>query len=210
MSLTNLMFGAPVKVALGTSEPGVGLIEFDCSESETHISENEITDHPVEDRSLITDHIRVLPDGFEIHGLVSDTPIVYLATVFGASPVKVNPNASQIAFDDRKEEAYTKLRELKNKGILIDAVTSLRTYRDVTIQSLSISRNAETGRVLDCTITLREIQKSSSLVLTAPTPTDVANNAAEHRGKLNKKDGKTKQIKQGQSMLSKITGLFGG
>lgn len=206
MSLTNLIFGAPVKVALGTSEPGVGIIEFDCSESETHTSENEVTDHPVEEGSLISDHIRVLPDGIEIHGLVTDTPIVYLASVFAKSPVKPTKEASVLAVDDRKNEAYDKLRELKNKGILIDTVTALRTYSDMTITSLTIARNADTGRVLDCTVVLREIQMASSLVLTAPTPDDVANNAAAQKAKIQKLAAKKKQSAQAQSILSSLLG----
>ena len=210
MSLTNLIFGAPVKVALGTSEPGVGIIEFDCSESETHTSENEVTDHPVEEGSLISDHIRVLPDGVEIHGLVTDTPIVYLASVLAKSPVKATSEASVTAVDDRKDEAYAKLRELKSKGILIDVVTALRTYESMTIIGFTISRNAETGRVLDCTVVLREIQTASALVLTAPTPDDVANNAAKQKAKIQKKAAKKKQS---QSALSKLSeaglSLFG-
>ena len=204
MGLVNLIFGAPVKVALGTYEPGIGVIEFDCSKSETHTSENEITDHPVEDGSVMSDHIRELPDGVEINGLVSDTPIVYLASQRAESPVKASENASVPAVDDRSKEAYTKIRELKSKKVLIDCVTSLRTYNNVTITRLVVTRDADTGRVLDCTVTLREIQKASALSLASPVPDDVANNAAAHKAKTQKKVVKKKQQEQAQSLLYSV------
>jgi len=210
MSIAELLFGGPTRVSIGDTNPLVGLIEFDCSLSEKHTGENDVADHPVEFGSVMSDHVRTLPETVEINGLVSDTPIVYLASQFAKSPV--NPGLGLPSLTSRTDAAYQKLRELKNNGEIVDIVTSLRSYSSMVISSLSISREVATGKVLDCTVVLREMTTVSALLLGVPIPDDVANNAAAEKAKKDKKKSKPKQKKkatESESALHKLGGLFG-
>jgi len=205
--ITELIFGEPTRVQLGKILlPTVGIIEFDCSLSETHSAEAEVTDHPVENGSVMSDHIRALPETVEINGMVTNTPLVYLASLLAKSPVQ----PSTIPTFDRVNAAYLKLNELKNSGTLIDVVTSLRGYTDMAITSIVIVRDATTGNVLNCTVSLREVVTATSLAIGSPIPNDVANKAAAHKAKLAKDAATAKQAEtaqQARSGLSSFTGL---
>lgn len=196
MGIADLIFGGPIKVQIGKLiPPTVGLIEFDCSVSETHTAECEVTDHPVEMvagvGAVMTDHIRALPESIEINGLVTNTPLVYLASLLAKSPVK--PSVGIVPGRDRVNEAYLKLHELKNKGVLVDVVTSLRGYQNMAITSIVITRDASTGNVLNCTVGLREVKTATSLAFDLPIPDDVANNAKKEQAKKDKQKSKPKE-----------------
>ncbi len=211
MALTELIFGTPVRVQVGHQYPYnlLGLMQFDCSVSEIHMGETEITDHPVEATlesagAVASDHVRVLPESVEINGIVTDTPITYLASLSAASPISpFTPYPGQ----KRVDAAYALLRDLKDSGAKIGVVTSLRTYENMVIKSLRISRDEKTGNVLDCTILLREVSTVTSLSLEGPMPTNVANQKATEKAKVAKEEASSKQ--QAASQRSFAAGVLG-
>ena len=203
MAITELIFGEPTRVQIG-SLLTVGIIELDCSVSETHTGTCDITNHPVEAGSVMSDHIRELPDEVEINGLVTNTPLVFLASLTSKSPVK--PESVHVL--DRVGAAYQKLRELKSSGVVMDVVTSLRTYTDMAITSLVISRDAATGNVLDCNISFRKIVTSTAFAIGAPIPNDVANKAAAHKAQLAKDAASAQQATTAKQSLTSLLGGF--
>ncbi len=182
MGLTDLIFG-------GKSNARVGVIEFDASISEIHSDEVEITDHPVEVGSDVSDHIRKLPVTLELNGVVTNNPLVFLASFFAKSPKKNDLLPTQ----DRVGAAYDELRRIQDNGEQVDVATSLRDYTNMVIQSLSISRDANTGNILDATITLREIIQAKSLSIELPIPTEVVNNTTSNEGNKDKKSATPEQ-----------------
>ena len=50
-------------------------IWIDCSISEQHSSQAQVSRHPVEDGADVTDHVRLEPDSLVIEGLVTNQPI---------------------------------------------------------------------------------------------------------------------------------------
>jgi hypothetical protein len=80
MALLSLIFGEKAKAR-------IGIVELDASLSETHSMSAEVTNHPVEEGSEISDHIRKQPDSIQISGVVSNTPLVYLASIQAPSPL---------------------------------------------------------------------------------------------------------------------------
>ena len=114
MPLTELIFGAKNRASVGAAPPlRFGVLEFDASISETHTDESDVTEHPVEDGSNITDHVRLLPNTFEMSGMITNTPLVYLASVQSKSPIK----GSLLPASDRVDEAYAFLRQLQLDGV---------------------------------------------------------------------------------------------
>jgi hypothetical protein len=210
MALTELIFGAPVEVQIGNPIPTLGIVQFDCSISERHAGDAEVTEHPVETLTgaagvpgVISDHIRALPEELELNGLVTNTPLVLLASAFAKSPVFpfiISP------LQDRVDTAYWTLRQLKNAGQLLDVVTSLRTYSNMAITTLVVTRNVDTGNVLNCTIGLREVKTATSLAIAKPIPEDVANNPAAEKAKVAKNTATQGQSGQSQSTLSSFVG----
>jgi hypothetical protein len=201
MSVTELIFG-------GKTRATVGVVQFDASVFEMHTDEMEITDHPVEDGSDISDHIRKLPIALEMNGVVTNNPIVFLASVRAKSPVTTDTTNTL----DRVGAAYEKLQELQETGELLDVATSLRDYNNMAIQAMSVSRDASTGNILDATLTLREIiiAKKLTVDLPIPIPAKVAKKKKTNKGNKSKVAATTEQATKSESIFVSLLASLGG
>lgn len=125
-------------------------ITFDASVSETHTSEYEVTAHPVEGGVDITDHKRRKPRELTLNVIVSDDlPLSLL-------PVERQALAFQAS--NRAVTAWETLKQYQQEAQLYRVLTTLETYEDMAIVSISVPRDARRGNTLDATIVLREIQ----------------------------------------------------
>lgn len=212
MGLTDLLFKRQ-KAQVGTSLPSPtfplpALVEFDASVAETHNDEVEVTDHPVEDGSDVSDHMRKLPQTVILEGMISNSPLVFLASVQAPSPVIGDFTPTF----DRVEAGYAKLREFQEAGVLVDVITSLRSYSNMAILSIAVNRAAPSGNILSFVLTLREVKIAKSLTVDLPTPEDVGNNSAQNAGQKPKKKPTPKQTEKATSTADRIAsaiGLFG-
>lgn len=158
-SFTALFFGnKKVRVGVGVLNEDLpaGAIEFDASISEQHEGDAEITQFPVEVGADISDHIRPQPERITINGIISNSPL-QLGADLSLSPT-------------RAEEGYKLLRKMKNSGELVDIVTSLREYKSMGIEGLSVSRDVTTGNVVNATVSLKEVLTAESKEAPAPAP----------------------------------------
>ncbi len=196
MAVMELIFGTPTKAQ-------IGIVQLDASIDEVHTDDAEITDHPVEEGSDISDHIRKLPPTIQINGIVTDTPIAFLASATASSPLTTNiiPSLGTRSFD-----AYQELLTVMEMGETVDVITSLRDYELMAIKNLSVNRNKDKGKCLDVTITLRQITIASSLTMDLPVPRIVANKLKKNKGKKPPQTGSDAQTSKAQSMLSSLFG----
>jgi hypothetical protein len=137
-------------------------VELDASVTETHSLANTVTDHPVEDGVNVSDHSRPEPDALTIEGIVSNTP-------FSTSTQTRAVNSGSVTFDTTSEanvprdqpgyaeEAYRKLRQLRDEGVLCTVVTTLRTYTSMAITSVSVPRDSKTYDALRFSITFKRV-----------------------------------------------------
>lgn len=127
--------------------------EIDIAETEEHAFENEITEHPVESGSDITDHVRARAIVLTVEGIVSDTPLEALArrrnelTTVGGE-----------AYAKPSEEAFARLLEINDTREPITIETSLRVYTNMVLERLNAPRNAGTGDALRFSATFRQIR----------------------------------------------------
>ena len=194
MALTELIFRI--------QKAEVGLVQFDASISETHNRESEITEHPVEFGANVTDHVRARPKTIEINGLITDTPVVFLASLLAESPVK----GSFIPSFSRVGDAYDEFERMIDFAQTVDVVTSLTEYSNMAIESCSVVRDASRGNVLDCSLSLKEIVIASALTIGLPIPLNAANKAATNAGKKPKTPPTDSQSGKSQSLLSQLLG----
>lgn len=111
-----------------------------------HASQAEVTAFPVEEGADITDNVRILPDAVTIEGTVSDTPIAPVATIRALS--------TQIP----SEEARDKMRSILAARLPVKVITLNRVYRQVVMESLSETENAQSGKAYQFRATFREIR----------------------------------------------------
>lgn len=152
------------------------VIQFDASIEENHTRESPPTEFPVESGAVISDHIIVKPFQLEMTGIISDTPIGGVSGLIQEAASSVAGNlippigvvaaagaaALFSALADSKSPsvaAYAQLLQLQ-AGIAspvtgqvsgpmpFDVLTSLYRYPSMWIKSLSVPRNAETGKIL--------------------------------------------------------------
>lgn len=145
MAALDLIFGQKKRVRIGVGASDeflpVGAVEMDASLSESHQAANEVTRHPVEQGSDITDHVRRQPERVTITGVITDTP----TTLGGALE------------ENRSLSAFEKFLEMKDRADLVTVVTSLRQYSNMVIESYSIPRDARRGQSVEITLNLVEI-----------------------------------------------------
>lgn len=146
----------------------IGLVEFDTSLSERHTSESEATEHPMEEGSSVTDHIIIKGDTFEMNGLITDTPIIYLAALNATSPVK----SGGISYSSmaRSIEGYEYLKQQQKDRALLDVLTSLVRYENMYLASINVLRDQNNGKVLNCNLVMKEVLKSYTTTIEIPIP----------------------------------------
>lgn len=160
MSLMSLLF---------CTKTSIGSLELDALLTESTTLSSQITEYPIEDGSVISDHITQENETLSIEGVITSA-----GTLFNLSFGK----AKLIA-------AKETLRQLHRERALITIVTGLDVYTDFAIESCEISRTAEEGERYSVSISLRKIKKVS--LRTEEIPPEKTS------GRATGKAGKTKQ-----------------
>ena len=176
----SLLFGRP---RLTKFSSGVGEIELDASLSESHQFASEVTQFPVEDGSVITDHIQNKPDQVSINGFVTNTPIRSFADVAGAADLVRLSGVS-----GRTELALETLLNIHRFRELVTIVTNLKAYNDMALTSLTIPRNAAIGDTLEFSADFVKVVKVTSAVVAVENLLPA--NGADKQGSSTKDAGK--------------------
>jgi len=120
---------------------GVGEITFDLVLSENHNFQSEISSHPVEDGSEITDHIHNLPEQGQINGLISNYSI----------------NAGLVV-SNRAQDVFDALIELWKARTTVTITTVMRVYENVAISSMPFVRDNTQGESLPISISFKKVE----------------------------------------------------
>lgn len=185
------------RVALMDSE-ATNVIEFDATMSISYTGNAQLTDHPVEGTLDVTDHIRRMPKELQMRVVVSDDPIMILASLRRKS---ATANGDP---DARAADAFFFLEGLKDLGSLVHVTTSLWDMENMVITALGCTRDKNSGNIVDMTLTLREIMiAETEEVKTAP-------GKPLNKGKRTKKTAPPAIAGKVTSLLSKLFSAFGG
>lgn len=132
-----LIFGRPYKI--GTRK---GFISFDLILSESHSISNTISEHPVEDGSVISDHIKNNLENGSLTGLISNFSL-----------------STFTSFTNRAQDAYDEIVRLWKNRETVTLVSVLRTYNDIAIVDVNVSLSADTGSAIVLDISFKQIKK---------------------------------------------------
>ncbi len=119
-------------------------IEMDASLNEDHRFDTIVTRNPVENGSLYTDHVVLLPVILELSCRVSDASLSYFTPAISGK-------------EGRSSQAYYKLVELQRDKEPFNVITGINTYENMLIESISVPRNAQDGYSLRFNMVLTEI-----------------------------------------------------
>lgn len=201
MALTEIVFG-------GGNQASIGLVTLDASVQETHGKSAKVTEHPVEDGSTISDHIISQPDTISINGIVSNHPLVYLASFNAPSPLQNDLAPAS----ERAELAFAELERVMTAGELVDVVTTFKEYESMAIESIEVTRDAARGNSMDATIRLRQVITATIETVAVPQPETAGNQAVRSKGKKPPAEAspQTAAIAENKSYFARIASFFGG
>lgn len=128
-------------------QSNVGGVFLDATLSEDHSYNSRVTNYPVEDGRIISDHVINEPETLQITGIVSDTPLSILAPF------------------NRSVDAFNRLVRIHSNRERITVVTGIKVYTDMVMTSLQVPRNVQTGQSLTFIIDLQKIFIDTSVRL---------------------------------------------
>lgn len=187
MGLLSLVYGTKKQLQIAQ-------IEVDVSVAETHETDCDVTENPIEAGGLVTDHVFFKPARLTIEGLVSDTP------------VKLLGGALSMFDDNRSRKTYEELIALQEAREPIDVITGLKQYSNMILKTLTVPRSADTGRALRFTAVFQEVR----LVESASIAIQASDSQFQKKSSLGKATGGApadKVSNDGASIMSKWTGL---
>lgn len=119
----------------------IGAVELDASLSESHRYEAQITENPVEDGTIFSDHVVLQPIVLEMEGRISDATQSLLS--FRGLGGSADAIKALIALQTSREP--------------FSVITGTNVYQNMMFQELVIPREPLDGRSVRITAVLREI-----------------------------------------------------
>lgn len=162
----SLLFGHTL-VTIGSVD--VGFVKLDASLEERHVASAEVTDHPVEEGSDVADHVKQSPDELTVTGIVTNHPVVYLASLTEEA--------------GRAETALENLRDIKEQGQPVDVITSLREYSSMVLTRVDTPRTAKIGDAIQVTLDFKRVNVVKSKAVAAPEPAQARGTPTAAAGK---------------------------
>lgn len=176
----------------------IGLIVPSVVISEKHDDSLEITEHPVEVGSAISDHAFRRPSevvmqvGFAGGGSLLD----FLDTTSIGLSAGLSP-----------KETYQELLDLQSSRVPFDVVTGKRLYTNMLIRALEVTTDRASENILSAVLTLREV------IITSTTTTQVVPKSNMKLGANTsavQNSGVKTPVQKNESILSRLSGFVAG
>lgn len=122
-------------------------VTFDAVTSQEHYLENSVPENPLEDGSMVHDHIGNLPKSLTLDAVISDTPIDPFDPTYG----RIDSGKG------RSKEVYERLEKFWEDGEPVTVVTGLKIYQNMLIKSIRSTKD-NTGHKVSPRIELVQAQ----------------------------------------------------
>ena len=193
----------------------MGGLVFDAVFEETHESELEVTDNPVETGVVVSDHAFMKPLKVTLSAGVSDTPLKYWQSSGGTGKdawTKQDGDDPFASDSGRVRRAYELLTELQALAEPFDVQTGLKLYSNMVCTSIRTSQDKETAGALLFTATLREVIIVYTQVVSYP-PRKAGATKRQASAKKDKGEQQGKEVTETpkkQSLGKKLLAAAGG
>jgi len=141
-------------VAKAKKPVSVGGIEFDALIEEERVLEADSPDYPVEDGFTVNDTIILKPLTLSMTLFVSDTPVTWKKIGHGGA--------------GWTDTVIQRLESLYFAKQPVTIITTDKTYKNMAIVSISISKSKEIGYARQIPISFKEIRVTQSKTTTIP------------------------------------------
>jgi hypothetical protein len=148
----------------------IGGITVDATLDEVHLDRLEVTEHPVESGTTVSDHSFTRPAEVILRcGWSNSNPSALLdvatSLFFGGS----------LTISDYVSSVYSRLLALQDSRTLFSITTSLRQYDNMLVTALQVTRDQKTSQALLLTAHCREVIVVSTQSTSLPPQSSQAN-----------------------------------
>jgi hypothetical protein len=126
-------------------------VVLDCSISEKHSGDVELSKHPIESGSDATNHSREMPEKLTLEGLLTNTH-VNKATQQARSP------GWESGDDGYAQQVFARLLALKSERRAVVVETAHRVYRSVMMTKLDVPRDGKMQDAIHFTASFEEVK----------------------------------------------------
>lgn len=119
---------------------------IDCTLSETHSFDSDVTEFPIESGSVITDNVRLQPMTIDLDCIVSNNPFGEIASNVITQSFSPDPDLPTQSLNAlRSSVAYQRMIDIRDKREPITIRTSRGTFTNMVLKTLGIPRDDKTG-----------------------------------------------------------------
>jgi hypothetical protein len=228
----DIITGADKRVALsylsGEDAEALELLKIDATRAEEHTFKSKATQHEVEDGANISDHVIKGGRMVTLNGVISDDPIsITAAAVGGISGITgslvgglggavatgaISKIGSELISTGSKpsKDAIDILEYIYEENIPLMITTSLKTYTNMIMESLTVPRNSRNANSLEFSASFKEIRIVENEVVEIPASATEAEGAVKEAkgGKKPSVEPDAQTAASGSTLLLKIGELF--
>lgn len=228
----DIITGKDKRVALsylsGEDAEALELLKIDATRAEEHSFKAKATQHEVEDGANIADHVIKTGRTVTLNGVISDDPISITAAAVGgiagitgslvpglggavATGVVAKVGSELISNGSKpSKDAIDILEYIYEENIPLMITTSLKTYTNMIMESLTVPRNSRNANSLEFSASFREIRIIESEVVEIPPSATAVDGAIKEQkgGKKPSVEPDAQTAASGSTLLFKIGELF--
>lgn len=118
-------------------------LEVDAVASETHSSSAQVTEHPVEKGSKVSDHVQIQPMRLSLEVVITNTPSELPKS--HTSGATENTQDGVLKFDGQMQrplDTWLDLKDAFDAASVFTVNTALKTYDDMVMIGLTVPREA--------------------------------------------------------------------
>lgn len=151
------LFGGAKYLIKASDNTKIADIVIDATLSETIQYDSTITEHPIETKTAVSDHIFKQPLKLKIEGYLTDSPMKVMGLF--ETPLQKNSCSNMsnsikkmlpfLSSDKPSMQGYIALKALYNDRNLISVVTKLDAFHNMAITNLSFTSNDQTRGKLE-------------------------------------------------------------
>lgn len=177
--------------------PGL-VLEVDVAKSEQHGRTVEVAKHPVGTGIPVTDNVRARPEEFSCLAIWTDRPASIADTV------------KKVIRWQFVSDIYDQLIGVQEKGHTFTIETTLRTYNNMLLESISTPRSSEVGNHIECAMKFVQQRKASSVVIAIPARTGLSKKVTQGTKPTTAVSQTTKAPSMAKRIVNTLTNIFSG
>lgn len=155
-----------VSLIYGSPKNFIGELLVDAFVNESHSFSAELSEHSVESGEAIVDHVRNMPLSLNLNGIISNTPMSLIGlTVYNSAQRFLKKDSNNFV-----ELALKKIEDIFAKREPITIATSLKTYSNMVLESLTVERGGGFNGSLSFNCTAKQIQIANQELISITEP----------------------------------------